>query len=208
MVPEGVTVLSAFHTVSAALLTDLEHELDEDVLICGDRRADKDKLVELVEKIDGLRAVNAGPLEMARIVETAHPAADLDQRAQQGAGRHPHHRPEPVSAGSVVVLAGGTGGAKLARGMLDVVGPGELTVIANTGDDIEIYGAHVSPDPDLISFWLADRIDSRGWGLGRRHVPRHGRTARARRRTYGSTSVTVTWPSASTVRDGSMTASG
>jgi LPPG:FO 2-phospho-L-lactate transferase len=70
-----------------------------------------------------------------------------------------------VSAGSVVVLAGGTGGAKLARGMLDVVGPGELTVIANTGDDIEIYGAHVSPDPDLISFWLADRIDARGWGL-------------------------------------------
>jgi LPPG:FO 2-phospho-L-lactate transferase len=70
-----------------------------------------------------------------------------------------------VRAGSVVVLAGGTGGAKLARGMLDVVGPGELTVIANTGDDIETYGAHVSPDPDLISFWLADRIDARGWGL-------------------------------------------
>ncbi len=65
----------------------------------------------------------------------------------------------------VVVLAGGTGGAKLARGMLDVVGPEELVVIANTGDDIEIYGAHVSPDPDLISFWLADLIDDRGWGL-------------------------------------------
>jgi LPPG:FO 2-phospho-L-lactate transferase len=65
----------------------------------------------------------------------------------------------------VVVLAGGTGGAKLARGMLDVVGPGELVVIANTGDDIEIYGAYVSPDPDLITFWLADMIDERGWGL-------------------------------------------
>ena len=63
------------------------------------------------------------------------------------------------------MLAGGTGGAKLARGMLDVVGPRRLTVIANTGDDIEIYGAHVSPDPDLISFWLADVIDDRGWGL-------------------------------------------
>jgi LPPG:FO 2-phospho-L-lactate transferase len=63
------------------------------------------------------------------------------------------------------VLAGGTGGAKLARGMLDVVGPDELVVIANTGDDIEIYGAYVSPDPDLITFWLADRIDERGWGL-------------------------------------------
>jgi LPPG:FO 2-phospho-L-lactate transferase len=64
----------------------------------------------------------------------------------------------------VVVLAGGTGGAKLARGMLDVVGD-ELVVVANTADDIEIYGAYVSPDPDLCAFWLADRIDERGWGL-------------------------------------------
>jgi LPPG:FO 2-phospho-L-lactate transferase len=64
-----------------------------------------------------------------------------------------------------VVLAGGTGGAKLARGMLDVVGAERLTVIANTGDDVEIYGAHVSPDPDLVTFWLADQIDARGWGL-------------------------------------------
>jgi LPPG:FO 2-phospho-L-lactate transferase len=67
-------------------------------------------------------------------------------------------------SGPVVVLAGGTGGAKLARGLLDVAGE-DLTVIANTGDDIEIYQAYVSPDPDLITFWLADRIDSRGWGL-------------------------------------------
>lgn len=64
----------------------------------------------------------------------------------------------------VIVLAGGTGGAKLARGMLDVVGE-DLTVIANTADDVEIYGAYVSPDPDLCTFWLADRIDERGWGL-------------------------------------------
>lgn len=67
-------------------------------------------------------------------------------------------------APAVVVLAGGTGGAKLARGMLDVVGD-QLTVIANTADDIEIYGAYVSPDPDLCTFWLADLIDERGWGL-------------------------------------------
>jgi LPPG:FO 2-phospho-L-lactate transferase len=66
---------------------------------------------------------------------------------------------------SVVVLAGGTGGAKLARGMLDVVGADSLVVIANTGDDLEIYGAYVSPDPDLVTFWLADQIDERGWGL-------------------------------------------
>jgi LPPG:FO 2-phospho-L-lactate transferase len=63
-----------------------------------------------------------------------------------------------------VLLAGGTGGAKLARGLLDVVGP-SLTVVVNTGDDVEAYEAHVSPDPDLVTFWLADRIDPRGWGL-------------------------------------------
>jgi len=63
------------------------------------------------------------------------------------------------------VLAGGTGGAKLARGMADVAGGDALVVIANTADDVEIYGAHVSPDPDLVTFWLADQIDERGWGL-------------------------------------------
>jgi LPPG:FO 2-phospho-L-lactate transferase len=64
----------------------------------------------------------------------------------------------------VVVLAGGTGGAKLARGLLDVCGE-DLVAIVNTGDDVEIHGAYVSPDPDLVTFWLADRIDERGWGL-------------------------------------------
>jgi LPPG:FO 2-phospho-L-lactate transferase len=64
----------------------------------------------------------------------------------------------------VVLLAGGTGGAKLARGLLDEPAD-ELVVIANTGDDIEIHGAYVSPDPDLVTFWLADLIDDRGWGL-------------------------------------------
>ncbi|MGO8907474.1 MAG: 2-phospho-L-lactate transferase [Solirubrobacteraceae bacterium] len=65
----------------------------------------------------------------------------------------------------VVVLAGGTGGAKLVRGMVDVAGAERVCAIVNTGDDIEIYGVHVSPDPDLVSFRLADRIDERGWGL-------------------------------------------
>jgi LPPG:FO 2-phospho-L-lactate transferase len=69
-----------------------------------------------------------------------------------------------LSDGPVVVLAGGTGGAKLARGMLDIVGD-ELVVIANTADDVEIHGAYVSPDPDLVTYWLADRIDPRGWGI-------------------------------------------
>ena len=66
-------------------------------------------------------------------------------------------------AGPVVILSGGTGGAKLARGLLDVCA--ELVVIANTADDLEIYGVHVAPDPDLVAYWLADLIDDRGYGL-------------------------------------------
>ena len=65
----------------------------------------------------------------------------------------------------VVVLAGGTGGAKLARGMLDAAGPERLAVVANTADDAEVYGVHVSPDPDLVTYWLADAIDERGYGI-------------------------------------------
>ena len=65
----------------------------------------------------------------------------------------------------VALLSGGTGGAKLARGLLDVVGNDQLAVIANTGDDAEVYGVHVSPDPDLVTYWLADAIDERGYGI-------------------------------------------
>jgi LPPG:FO 2-phospho-L-lactate transferase len=76
-----------------------------------------------------------------------------------------HAEPAHASAPEVLLLSGGTGGAKLARGLAGVLAPEQLTVIANTGDDIGIYGALVSPDPDLVTFWLADAIDERGWGL-------------------------------------------
>jgi 8-hydroxy-5-deazaflavin:NADPH oxidoreductase len=69
MVPPGVRVVSAFHTVSAQHLADLSYRLDEDVLICGDRREDKAELAALVARIEGLRPVDCGPLEMARITE-------------------------------------------------------------------------------------------------------------------------------------------
>jgi 8-hydroxy-5-deazaflavin:NADPH oxidoreductase len=73
MVPDGVRVVSALHTVSATLLAELDHVLDEDVLVCGDRKADRQEVVDLVERIDGLRAVHAGSLEMARIAEALTP---------------------------------------------------------------------------------------------------------------------------------------
>ena len=72
MVPDGVTVISALHTVNAKRLAE-GGPLDEDVLICGDRRADKARVARLIEEIEGLRTVNAGALEMARIVETLTP---------------------------------------------------------------------------------------------------------------------------------------
>lgn len=68
MVPDGVAVVSALHTVSARSLGD-GSRLDEDVLVCGERKADKARVARLVELMEGLRAVNAGPLETARIVE-------------------------------------------------------------------------------------------------------------------------------------------
>jgi NADPH-dependent F420 reductase len=73
MVPDGVTVVAALHTVSAPALGDPDAELDEDVLICGDRKADKARVARIVELVPGLRAVNAGALETARIVEQLTP---------------------------------------------------------------------------------------------------------------------------------------
>ena len=69
MVPDGVRVVSALHTVSATSLSDLEHELAQDVLVCGDSRADKREAAELIEQISGLRCVDCGRLEMARTTE-------------------------------------------------------------------------------------------------------------------------------------------
>ena len=70
MVPKGVRVVAALHTVSAAMLGDLDHALDEDVLVCGDRKADKRVAAELIAKVPGLRPVDAGRLEQARIAES------------------------------------------------------------------------------------------------------------------------------------------
>ena len=70
MVPTDVRVVSALHTVSAATLGDLEHVLEEDVLLAGDRRTDKQRAAQLIDAIDGLRCVDVGRLEMARLTES------------------------------------------------------------------------------------------------------------------------------------------
>lgn len=66
----------------------------------------------------------------------------------------------------VTALAGGVGGAKLIIGLERVVPPEDLTAIINTGDDAVIYGVHVSPDIDIVTYWLAGIADMhRGWGI-------------------------------------------
>src|SRR5215471_13945784 len=66
----------------------------------------------------------------------------------------------------IVVLTGGTGGAKLIQGLHHLVAPENLTVIVNTGDDIDWWGLHVSPDIDSVLYALADALNTeRGWGL-------------------------------------------
>jgi 8-hydroxy-5-deazaflavin:NADPH oxidoreductase len=87
MVPDGVTVISALHTLGAPTLADPDAALDEDVLVCGDRRDDKARVARLIERIDGLRAVNAGPLEAARIVEQLTPLLiSINSRYRSHAG--------------------------------------------------------------------------------------------------------------------------
>jgi hypothetical protein len=73
MVPDGVEVVSALHTVSAVTLGDPEQELDEDVLVAGDSVDAKRRVAELIARIDGLRPVNAGRLEASKLIEGLTP---------------------------------------------------------------------------------------------------------------------------------------
>ena len=87
MVPEGVTVVSALHTVSAPVLGDLDRELDEDVLIAGDSKEAKRRVADLVGRCDGLRPVNCGKLELARYIEGLTPlliAVNINNKTHAG----------------------------------------------------------------------------------------------------------------------------
>ena len=73
MVPDGVQVVSALHTVSATTLNDLDHTLDEDILVAGDSVEAKKRVAELIARIEGLRPVNAGRLEASKLIEGLTP---------------------------------------------------------------------------------------------------------------------------------------
>ena len=104
---------------------------------------------------------------------------------------------------NIVALAGGTGAAKLVRGLARLIDPRELTVIVNTGDDALVWGLHVSPDLDTICYALAGALDTaRGWGL--RDESFHAlATWRASASRPGSISATAIWPPTCTAHDSS-----
>jgi NADPH-dependent F420 reductase len=96
MVPDGVTVVSALHTVSGAKLGDLDQELDEDVPVVGDKREPKKRVADLIARIDGLRPINAGLLETARLVEGLTPLLiSVNSRNKTHAGIRFTELPEP-----------------------------------------------------------------------------------------------------------------
>jgi NADPH-dependent F420 reductase len=106
LLPDGARVVGALHTVSATSLSELGRPLDEDVLLCGDRKADKTRVAHLVQRIEGLRAVNAGALETARLVEQLTPLLiSINARYRTHAGLRvlglpdgDHWAPSPASA--------------------------------------------------------------------------------------------------------------
>ena len=108
----------------------------------------------------------------------------------------------------VVCLSGGVGGAKLARGLHDVLAPGELTVIGNVGDDVEVLGLRVSPDLDSVLYALAG-LERRGAGLGTggRDAGARSRRRRSGAARRGSSSATSTSACTSCGRSGCAPAS-
>jgi LPPG:FO 2-phospho-L-lactate transferase len=66
----------------------------------------------------------------------------------------------------IAVLAGGVGAAKFLQGLVEVVAPGDITIISNTGDDIDLHGLHISPDIDIVAYTLAGISHAeQGWGI-------------------------------------------
>ena len=135
-------------------------------------------MARLIERIDGLRAVNAGALEMARIVEHADAAADLDQRPLQGPRRASGSPACPTTTTGpraergrsgierCVVLAGWHRRRKAGGGHAGAARRRSLGDRQHRRTTSRSLGVDVSPDPDLVTYWLSGEIDEqRGWGI-------------------------------------------
>jgi hypothetical protein len=69
--PPGVSVVAAFHTLSAGLLASLDQPVDSDVLLCGDNPQARSVVTEMIAMLPGARPIDVGPLENARLIESA-----------------------------------------------------------------------------------------------------------------------------------------
>ena len=142
--------------------------MDEDVLIAGDDRKAKDDVADADRRIPGLRPVDCGELEIARIIEQLTPlliSVNKRHKIKHSGIRLTGLDRTPSRAWSSCSQAAPAARSSPA-GLLDLLGPDRLAVIANTGDDIAAFGLHVSPDPDLVTYWLAGVIDEeRGYGI-------------------------------------------
>src|SRR5262249_22760596 len=96
-----------------------------------------------------------------------HGAADLDQYGLQSTQRRTaYHRSSGRAADMIAALAGGVGAAKFLQGLVQIIDPADLTVIGNTGDDLTLWGLHISPDIDIVLYTLAGIVDpEKGWGI-------------------------------------------
>ena len=84
---------------------------------------------------------------------------------QRSKGPAPEGRP-PYNRAMYTVLAGGVGASRFLQGLVQAVDPARITVISNTGDDVEMFGLHVSPDTDIVIYALAGAVNPEtGWGL-------------------------------------------
>src|SRR5688572_14675690 len=105
------------------------------------------------------KCLPGGP-EVSRMGPVTTPGADLPQRRGRGVTQL------KIEASMIVALAGGVGAAKFLRGLVQAMPPEMLTIISNTGDDIELFGLSISPDIDIVSYTLSGLVDEeRGWGI-------------------------------------------
>jgi LPPG:FO 2-phospho-L-lactate transferase len=66
----------------------------------------------------------------------------------------------------ITALAGGVGAARFLTGLVQLVNAKDVSIIVNTGDDIELFGLHISPDVDIVAYTLAGIVDeAKGWGI-------------------------------------------
>jgi len=208
LAPQGVTVVAGFHALSAEALGRLDEPVDSDTLICGDSAEAKAVVQEIAAMIPGVNAIDAGALDMARLLENAAALLiSLNLRYKVKHSGNAHHRARnrgrpPMKARPIVALAGGVGAARFLDGLARVLPPERLFIIGNTGDDAEIHGLHISPDLDTVTY-NPGRPGRSAAGLGhsRRPLPVPGGSRAARRRDLVFNWETETWRPISIARN-------